>query len=154
MRIELDNPIRAKNSSCIEIYFVLQSKFMKMIRRSLAALELLLVFPAVLFMTSLFARSVQPQQYEPARTAQRIVDWYSARPHIGLWVLLIALPLVVLAIGLLTLNREWRRNQPLRDATLQAIAIVRLHAASLLIAGATAVAGGILAIVGVHMLTD
>ena len=66
---------------------------MKTIHRSVAALELLLVFPAVLFMTALFARNVQPPQYEPAHTAQQIVDWYAARPHIGLWVLLIALPL-------------------------------------------------------------
>jgi hypothetical protein len=127
---------------------------MKAIHRSLAALELLLVFPAVLFMTALFARNVQPLQYEPARTAQRIVDWYAARPHVGLWVCLMALPLAVLVIGSVTLIREWRGNLALRDATLQTVALIRSHAAALLIAAATAAAGGILAIVGLHVLTD
>ena len=127
---------------------------MKTILRSVAALELLFVFPAVLFMTALFARNIQPPQYEPAHTAQRIVNWYAARPHIGLWVLLIALPLGVVVIGSATLMREWHRNQELRDATLRTIGLVRSQAASLLIAGATAMAGGILAIVALHVLTD
>ena len=127
---------------------------MKTTHRSLAALELLLVFPAVLFMTALFARNVQPLQYEPAHTAQRIVDWYAARPHLGLWVLLIALPLAVLTTGSVTLAREWRRNRDLRDATLQTCALMRSHAPSLLIASATAAAAGILAVVALHLLTD
>src|ERR1700761_6038897 len=113
---------------------------MKTILRSVAALELLFVFPAVLFMTALFARSIQPLQYEPAHSAQRIVDWYAARPHVGLWILLIALPVAVVVIGSATLVREWRRNQDLRDATTKVIGIICLQAPSLLIAGATAVA--------------
>jgi cytochrome b561 len=127
---------------------------MKPILRSVAALELLFVFPAVLFMSALFARSIQPLQYEPAHTAQRIVDWYAARPHIGLWVLLIALPLTVVVIGSATLVREWRRNQDFRVATLRALGFMRSEASSILIAGATATAGGILAIVALHVLTD
>lgn len=127
---------------------------MKTMQRSLAALELLLVFPAVLFMASLVARSLQPQQYEPAHTAQRIVDWYATHPPVGLFVLLIALPLAVLAIGSATLVRQWRRNQALRTATLQTLATIRAHASALLIAGTTATAGGILVIVALHMITD
>src|SRR5215469_4248387 len=115
---------------------------MKTILRSVAALELLFVLPAVLFMTALFARNIQPLQYEPAHTAQRIVDWYAARPHIGLWILLIVLPLAVVGIGSATLIREWQRSQELRDATLRAIGIIRSQAPSILIAGATAMAGG------------
>ena len=136
------------------IYFVIQSESMKTILRSVAALELLFVFPAVLFMSALFARSVQPLQYEPAHTAQRIVDWYAARPHVGLWVLLIALPLAVVVIGSATLMREWHRNQELRVATLGAIGFIRSQVPSILIAGATAMAGGILAIVALHVLSD
>ena len=127
---------------------------MKTILRSVAALELLFVFPAVLFMSALFARSIQPLQFEPAHTAQRIVDWYAARPHIGLWVLLIALPLAVAVIGSAILIREWRRNSDLREATLKTIGVIRSQAPSILIAGATAMAGGILAIVALHVLTD
>lgn len=127
---------------------------MKTFLRSLAVLELLFVFPAVLFMSALFARSIQPLQYEPAHTAQRIVDWYAARPRIGLWVLLIMLPLAVVVIGLVTLKREWHRNQELRAETLRAIGFIRSQASSILIAGAAATAGGILAIVALHVLTD
>ena len=126
---------------------------MKTILRSVAALELLFVFPAVLFMTALFARNVQPPQYEPAHTAQRIVNWYAARPHTGLWVLLFALPTMVVVIGSATLMREWRRNQELRDATLSTIRIIRSQAPFFLIAGATVMAGVILAIVALHVMT-
>jgi hypothetical protein len=71
-----------------------------------------------------------------------------------LWVLLIALPLAVVVIGSATLTREWRRNYELRVATLRAISFIRSQAPSILIAGATATAGGILAIVALHVLTD
>jgi hypothetical protein len=127
---------------------------MKTIRRSLAALELLLVFPAVLFMTALFARSIQPGVYEPAHTAQRIVDWYASSPHVGLWILLIALPLAVLIIGAVTLLREWSRDDSLRDATRQMLGLARTHAAALLIASTTSTAFVILAIVAMHVITD
>jgi len=140
--------------TCILVYFVIQSESMKTILRPLAALELLFVSPSVLFMSALFARSIQPLQYEPAHTAQRIVDWFASRPHLGLWVLLIMLPVAVVIIGLVTLRREWHSNQELRIETLRAIGFIRSQASSVLIAGATATAGGILAIVALHVLTD
>src|SRR5579864_1531218 len=127
---------------------------MHAIKRTIAAAELLLVFPAVLFMTALFVRNLQPQQYEPARSAQRIVVWYSARPHVGLWLLLIAMPLAVLLIGCGTLLRSWTSDLQLRLATLQTLAAVRAHLSTLLIAAATAAAGAILAVVALHVLTD
>jgi hypothetical protein len=127
---------------------------MKTVRRSLAALELLLVFPAVLFMTALVVRSIQPIEYEPAHTAQRIVDWYASSPHVGLWILLIALPLTVLVIGTATLLRDWRRDEAMRDATLKALALIRAHIAALLTACTTVTAFGILGIVAVHMMTE
>ena len=140
---------------CIAKLNALQYKaFMKSIKRTLAATEVLLVLPAALFMTSLFVRDLQPQQYEPARTAQRIVDWYAARPHIGLWVLLIAVPFVVLVIGVLTLLNAWKAEAALRQSAQQLLGIVRAHFATLLVAMATLTAGGILAIVALHVLTD
>jgi hypothetical protein len=39
---------------------------MKSLKYIVAATELLLVFPALLFMTALFVRNLQPQQFEPA----------------------------------------------------------------------------------------
>jgi hypothetical protein len=127
---------------------------MSIVKRTIAATELALVFPAALFMTAVFVRSLQPLEYEPAHTAQRIVDWYAVRPRIGLWILLIALPLAVLVTGCGTLLRTWSREVELRHAAQQTQAVVRAHLATLLIAGSTLTAGGILAIVALHMLTD
>ena len=124
------------------------------IKRYIATLELLLVFPAVLFMTALFVRNLQPPPYEPAQTARRLVDWFSARPFLGLDIFLIALPFVVFVIVCATVLRSWRTDVQLREAALQTLAAVRAHLAALLIVGATLVAGGILAIVALHVITD
>jgi hypothetical protein len=75
------------------------------LKRVIAAAELLLIFPAALFMTALFARNLQPPQLEPAHTAQQIVLWYSGRLHFGLYVLLMTMPLIVLVMGCATLLR-------------------------------------------------
>ncbi|HZP17605.1 MAG TPA: hypothetical protein VFB00_06555 [Terriglobales bacterium] len=50
---------------------------MKHFKRVFAATELLLIFPAALFMTALFLRNVLPEQFEPAHTAAWIVNWYA-----------------------------------------------------------------------------
>ncbi|MGA7412444.1 MAG: hypothetical protein WBW33_18340 [Bryobacteraceae bacterium] len=42
----------------------------------------------------------------------------------------------------------------MRRAARQALALIRAHLATLLVAGATVTACGILAIVGLHVLTD
>jgi hypothetical protein len=120
----------------------------------IATAELLLIFPAALFMTALFVRNLQPPQYEPAHAAQQIVTWYAARPRIGLWGLLIALPLAVLVTGCSTLAHRWRDDAELRQAARQTSATAGAHLATLLIAGATLAAGGVLAIVALHVLTD
>lgn len=127
---------------------------MKTILRPLAAAELLLVAPAALFMSALVVRSLQPQQYEPARTAQRIVDLYASSTHIGLWLLLIALPLVVLIAGSVVLARAWRNDSALRQAANQAVTALRAHLAAFFIACATASAFVILSIVALHLVTD
>ncbi len=125
---------------------------MKTTKSALAATELLLVFPAVLFMTALFVRNLQPQQYEPARTAQRIVDWYAASPHVGLWVLLIAMPLAVLFIGTVTLIRAWKADANLRESARQFAGILRAHIATALITLTTLTAAVIVVIVAMHVL--
>ena len=127
---------------------------MNTIRRSIAATEVLLVFPATLFMTALFVRNLQPAQYEPAHTAGRLVEWFSARPLLGLDVLLITLPFAALVIGVATVLSSWRSDAELRQAALETLAAVRAHPATLLIAGATLMAGGILAIVALHSITE
>ena len=127
---------------------------MKTIKPSVAAAELLLLFPAALFMGSLVVRSLQPTQFEPARTAQSIVDWYTHSVHIGLWVFLMGLPLVVLATGCVTLLRAWNSNAELRQATMRTLESVRAHLATLFVAIATVAAAAILAVVALHMLAN
>jgi hypothetical protein len=127
---------------------------MHAIKRTIATLELLLVFPGALFMTALFVRNIQPPQYEPAQTASRLVDWFAASPPLGLDVFLIALPFAAFVIGCATVVRGWRSDAQFRQATLQTFAAVRAHFSALLIALATLAAGGILAIVALHMVTD
>jgi len=123
-------------------------------RRSLAALELLLIFPASLFMAALFVRNVQPPAYEPAHSAQRLVDWFASHTFLALDLFLIALPLAALVIGGTVVLRSWRSDAQLRNAVLQTAARVRAHLAALLIAAATLAAAGILGIVALHVITD
>ena len=127
---------------------------MNTIKRTIAATELALVFPAALFMTALFVRNLQPTQYEPAHSAKLLVEWFAAHPPLGLMVFLIAMPFAVLVIGFSTLLRSWSSDAGLRQAALATLGAVRAHLATLLIAGATLAAGGILAIVALHMATD
>ncbi len=133
---------------------LLYKVLMRLPKYAIAATELLLIFPAALFMTALFVRNLQPPQYEPAHTAQQIVTWYAVRPRIGLWGLLIALPLAVLVTGCGTLLRRWSNEVELRQAARRILAAVGAHLATLLVAGATLAAGGVLAIVALHLLTD
>jgi hypothetical protein len=127
---------------------------MNTIKRTIAVTELLLVFPAALFMTALFVRDIQPPQYEPAHTALRVVEWFSARPVLGLDVFLIALPFAAFVIGCTSVLRSWRSDAELRQGALETLAAVRAQLATVLIAGATLMAGGILAIVALHVITD
>jgi hypothetical protein len=108
-------------------------------KRTLAAAQLLFMFPAILFMGSLVVRQLSPLQHEPAHTAQRIVMWYAARVW-TLWALLITLPLAVLVTGCITLLRGWGN---ISEATHRA--------QQLFVAMMTLTAGIVLAIVAVHM---
>jgi len=127
---------------------------MKTVKRSLAAVELLLIFPAALFMTALFVRELEPLQLEPANTAARIVNWYSRHVHIGLWVFLMALPLTVLVTGAATLLQSWKTDAKLRSAARSALAALRAQWAAFTVAAATIAAAVILAIVALHAMTN
>jgi len=123
-------------------------------KRQLAVIESLLVLPATLFMAALFVRNIQPSPYQPAETARWIVDWFSARPRLGLDVCLIALPFLAFLIGCATVVRAWRSDAGLRQATLMGVAVARSYLSIIVVAVATLVAGGILAIVALHVITD
>jgi hypothetical protein len=122
---------------------------MKTIKRTIAIIELLLVFPAALFMIALFLREVQPL----AQTG-RLVEWFSHHVVIGLYVFLIAMPLAAFVVGCAIVLRSWRSDAEFRRAILEISTTVRAHVASLLIAGVTLMAGGILAVVAMHMITE
>jgi len=127
---------------------------MKTINRTIAVVELLLILPGVLFMTALFVRNFQPPPYEPAQSARLVVQWFSTRPHLGLHVFLAAMPFAAFVIGCVTVLRTWRSDANLRLAALQTLAAVRSQGAAVLIAVSTLLAGGILAIVALHMIAD
>ena len=127
---------------------------MKPLRSAVATLEAVLIVPAALFMTALFVRNLQPQQFEPAHSAQRIVDWYAARTHLGLWVFLIGLPLAVLTVGCASLVRSWRSEPAMRSAAKECAGAVRRHIAVVVVALATGTSTVILSIVALHLITD
>jgi hypothetical protein len=121
--------------------------------RIIATMELVLIFPAALFMTALVLRNLQPLQYEPARSAQQLVMWYADRMW-TLWVLLSGLPFIVLVSGCAELLRRWNRDSVLALISQRSLAVVRAHLASLFIAATTLIAGVILAIVVLHVLAN
>jgi hypothetical protein len=116
--------------------------------------ELVLIFPAVLFMSALFVQNLQPPPFEPAQTARRVIAWFSVRPLLGLDVFLIALPFAVFVAGLMTVLRRWAGDSEFRDAVREVAGVVRAQMATLLVAGATLMAGSVLAIVALHMMTE
>jgi hypothetical protein len=139
------------NRSSIDRPFTLYYKVtMKTFTRAVAVAELLFVFPAVLFMTALFLRAVQP-----ALRTGRFVEWFATIPvEIGLYLMLVALPLGAFVIGCATLLRIWRRDAGFREAALRLLTLLRAHLATLLIATVTVASGVILALVAMHMITE
>lgn len=133
---------------------MLYKELMRLNKYAVAVTELLLIFPSALFMAALFVRNLQPLQYEPAHTAQQIVTWYAVRPRIGLWGLLIALPVAVLVTGCATLVRRWTNEMELRQAARDIRGTLSAHLTTLLVAGATVTSGSVLAIVALHLLTE
>ena len=121
--------------------------------RIIAVLELVLIFPAALFMTALMLRNLQPLQYEPARSAQHLVMWYAGRMW-TLWVLLLGLPFIVLVSGCAELLRSWNRDVILPLTSRKSLVMVRGHLASLFLAATTLIAGVILAIAVLHVLAN
>jgi hypothetical protein len=117
--------------------------------RALAVTELVAVAPAALFMASLFLRSIQSQNEEPARTAHRVVTWYADRPW-TLWVLLIVPPVIGLMVGLAALRGQWRHDIELQKA----VAVLRRRPATVIVTAATVASAAFLGIVALHMLTN
>ena len=122
-------------------------------RRIIAATELVLIFPAALFLTAVVVRHLQPLQYEPAHIAQEIVTWYSVR-YWTLWVLLIGLPFAALLNGCVVLLRNSNDGTDEGQAAKQPFAAIRTQLPTQIIAAATLAGGLILAVVVLHMLAN
>lgn len=112
---------------------------------------LLLIFPAALFMAALVLRDLVPVQHQLARDAQLLIMWYAGRIW-TLWVLLLALPLIVLILGCSALLGHWA--DPKQRSRQEVLANMRWDGPTLLIAATTFAAGAILARVVLHMLAN
>jgi hypothetical protein len=121
--------------------------------RTIAALELTLLFPAALFMISLLVRELAPLAFQPAHAAEQVVLWYAGRLW-TLWVLLLALPFAVLVTGCATLWQERMSGTTLLRAVRQSLSTSRSNLATCIVAAATLAAGVILAIVVLHMAAN
>jgi hypothetical protein len=87
----------------------------------LSPAQLLLMFPAILFMGALAVRQLSPLQHEPARTAHRIVMWYAGR-------------VTVLVIGCIMLRRSWSNVPELPHRAQQGLATIYADRAMLFVA--------------------
>lgn len=122
---------------------------MRTIRPTVAIIELLLIVPATLFMVALFLRAVQP-----IMGTGHLINWFSRHGLVGLRVFLFGMPLTAGIVGLAVILRSWRRDAALRRDALELCAILRANLAYLLIAISTLMAGGILTMVALHMITE
>jgi|SRR5437016_8851386 len=123
--------------------------------RTIAIWEWLMILPATLLLTAATLRTLQPRQYEPARTSWIIFEWTMTHvSRLGAVILFIGMPGVVVAAGCAALLRNWRKDQALRNDVTMTVAIVRRHFAFGLLTAAVLLAGTILTAVAVHMVTD
>ena len=120
--------------------------------RLVAATQVALIFPAVLFLTAVLVGTGDPPQYDLARIAQRIVMWYEGQW--ALWLLLLALPFAVLVSGCATLRRCWHGDVELPQAARRSLAAIPAPLATLVVAWTTLTSAGILTIVVLHMLAN
>jgi hypothetical protein len=116
----------------------------------IAFLQLVLIFPAALFMAALVVRNFGPLKYEPAHTAQQIVMWYAGKGW-TLRVLLFALPCMVLLTGCVALGTRNLDSELL--GAQRPLASGRPRWPVRLVSVTTVASAGILAIVGFHVLT-
>ncbi len=126
---------------------------MKTPLRLVAALQLVLILPAALFLTAVLVGTGDEPQYELASVAQGIVAWYSARMW-TLWLLLLILPLAVLAAGCATLIGSWHRAAEVPITARPSLAMLPAPLATLFVAGTTFTSAGSLAVVVLHMLAN
>jgi hypothetical protein len=83
-------------------------------RPFIATVAAILVAPAILFAAVAVGRVMQPVQYQPARAAELIFEAFAALPGPLLFALLIAAPLIALALAAVVLRTSLRADASLR----------------------------------------
>ena len=121
----------------------------------LAVTEWMMVLPATIFLAAAALRSLQPAEYEPARTSWAIFNWATAHiSRLGAGTLFLALPALVVGIGFGVVMRAWVRDEGFREGVRAAVATLRRYASLVFVAAATTLAGAIFLFAVIHMLTD
>ena len=120
----------------------------------IAAWALALVSPALVFVTALTVRQVQPLESNPPRLAERIVTWFAAHPQFGLWVVLLLLPLSAFILGSAALLRTWADNPQLRDFAWRALWAIPVHWPAVFVGGATLLSAGVLTMITAHLMRE
>lgn len=118
-------------------------------------LAVLLVLPAVTFLTAAMVRSMQPSQYQPAHAAQAVFDAFAALPAAAVWALLRLAPLVALVLAVVVAWRKLAADQAARDDLSAFIAGSRriLHQPALVLAALAFLASaGVLAFAVTHAI--
>jgi hypothetical protein len=110
---------------------------MKAFQGLVAALEIVLLAPAALFMSAVFVQGA----FERPQNAEALVRWYAGQMW-TLWLLLILLPLAALIAGATTLLRR------------ESLDVLRAHFATFVSAAVTLASAAILAIVALHMAAN
>jgi len=126
---------------------------MNSVKRIIAMAEVVLIFPAALFISALAVRGWRLPQSDPTGTAHQIVKWYTVRS----WtfpVLLVRLPCVVLVTGCAALLWIWYDGRASRKTAPQADDPPRVNASTLVIAATTLTAGYILAVIAMQTLIN
>jgi hypothetical protein len=108
-----------------------------------AVLQSLMLFPAVLFLSSVLVAAGGPRQYDLAHFSRQIVTWYSTRGW-TLPVLLLGLPFAVLLTGCRTLFARPNHDTPTMRPSL----------ATILVSWATLTSAAVMGIVVLHMLAN
>jgi hypothetical protein len=95
-----------------------------------ALVAVLAMAPITLFAVSAAGRLLQPLPNQPAAAEEHIFDWFVALPAMSVVVLLVALPLIGMALAAAVLWRSWRSDAALRADTRLAAGLLGVSFAS------------------------
>ncbi len=118
-------------------------------------LAILLVLPAVTFLSAALIRGLQPPQYQPAHAAQVIFDAFAALPSGAVWLLLGLAPLVALALAAIVAWSRLREDGAAREdlaAFIEGWRRILRQPALVLAAVAFVASAGVLAFAVVHAI--